>query len=172
MFRGEKHVIQSFIDCVVMRINTERCLFFNSWLLKNSTFWFFPPFCCLTWWRWMMNCFHNFSTSCSKNPEMGLKGKSVSAFLAPDLHWIMAEWLYLNNGDLICAFYWNMYMFKHCVKCRCVSYSYIYFETSQSLRYFYGQAHMHAMWPPLAYVLHLMKLAFLLTPGQPLEIRQ
>ena len=56
----------------------------------------------------------------------------------------------------------------------CVSYFYIYFETSWSLRYFYGQAQMQAVivWPPLDYVLHLMKLAFLLTPGQPLEIRQ
>lgn len=168
-----KHVIQKFIDCATLRINMERSLFLNCWLFKSSVFRFFPPFCCFTWWFWVVCFFHSFSTSCSKNREMGLKRKSFSAFRASDLHW-MTNWLYLNNENIIYAFYWSIYMFKHWVKCPCVSYFYIYFETSQSLRYFYGQAHMHAMtvWPPLDYVLHLMKLAFLLTPGQPLEIRQ
>lgn len=76
---------------------------------------------------------------------MGLTGKSVSSFLAPDLHRVMAEGLYLNNGHVIRAFYGNTSVFKHSVKCGRVSYSYMYFETSQSLGCFYGRAHMHAM---------------------------
>lgn len=76
----------------------------------------FPPLCCFTPLLCMMYCFQSFSTSCFKNPNTALKRKSVSALLTPDMHWTLASWLYLRNEYSIWAFYWNIYMFKHCVK--------------------------------------------------------